>query len=83
MSCVYASLLQSVEKHLHQTGTSASRFGRDIAGDPRLVFDMRRGRQPKKPLQRRLMREVSAHGRLASTGLGLEQGDAKTLGHCP
>lgn len=82
MSCVHASLLQSVERHLHRTGMSASRFGRNIAGDPRLVFDMRRGRQPKEPLQQRLMKEVSVH--ICSSPVStLGQGVSKTPDLCP
>lgn len=39
------SLLKRVEEELRRTGVAASRFGREVAGDPRLVHDMRRGRQ--------------------------------------
>ena len=38
-------LLRRVECHLRCSGTHAARFGRDAARDPRLVFDLRRGRE--------------------------------------
>ena len=37
-------LLTIVERHLRQVEVAPSRFGRDVAGDPRFVFDLRRGR---------------------------------------
>jgi hypothetical protein len=37
-------LLRRIELHLRSTRTAATRFGRLAARDPRLVFDMRRGR---------------------------------------
>ena len=40
-------LLQSVERYLAATEMSASKFGRKVARDPRLVFDLRRGREVK------------------------------------
>jgi hypothetical protein len=41
------NLLTIVERHLRKNGTPPSRFGREAAGDPRLVFDLRRGREPR------------------------------------
>ena len=38
-------LLRLVERHLRRHKIPPSRFGKDAAGDPRLVFDMRRGRR--------------------------------------
>ena len=40
------SLLRAIERHLSKTGTKAAPFGREAVGDPRLVFDLRRGREP-------------------------------------
>jgi len=37
-------LLTRVEAFLRRTGMPPTRFGRDAARDPRLVFDLRRGR---------------------------------------
>jgi hypothetical protein len=47
-------LLSEIEKHLRQTGTPPTRFGRDAARDPRLVLDLRRGREPGRRLSERL-----------------------------
>ena len=38
-------LLRKIETFLKETGTSPTRFGRDSVRDPRLVYDMRRGRE--------------------------------------
>lgn len=43
-------LLRKVERFLVATGMSPTRFGREVAGDPRLVSDLRRGREPRRAL---------------------------------
>lgn len=40
-------LLREIEKFLRSTGVPATRFGRDAVNDPRFVFDLRRGREPR------------------------------------
>ena len=40
-------LLRDVEKYLKSSNTPAARFGREAMGDPRFVFDLRRGREPR------------------------------------
>jgi hypothetical protein len=40
-------LLRDVEKYLKISNTPAARFGREAMGDPRFVFDLRRGREPR------------------------------------
>ena len=40
-------LLREVEKFLRQSRTAPTRFGREAVGDPRFVFDLRRGREPR------------------------------------
>jgi hypothetical protein len=47
-------LLPRIERHLRRSGTPPTRFGREAACDPRLVFDMRNGREPRAALARRL-----------------------------
>ena len=42
------NLLRAIERHLAATGLSETRFGREAVGDPRLVADLRRGRQPRR-----------------------------------
>jgi hypothetical protein len=40
-------LLREVEKYLKHSNTPPARFGREALGDPRFVFDLRRGREPR------------------------------------
>lgn len=40
-------LLWQVEKYLKSSGMPPSRFGRQSLGDPRFVFDLRAGREPR------------------------------------
>lgn len=47
-------LLTRIERHLRRSGTPPTRFGRDAARDPRLVFDLRNGREPGPALAARL-----------------------------
>jgi len=35
------------EKFLRRNDTAPTRFGRDAVGDPRFVFDLRNGRDPR------------------------------------
>ena len=48
------SLLYAVEKCLRQRNIPASRFGREAASDPRFVFDLRRGREPRPKTEARV-----------------------------
>jgi len=41
------NLLREVEKFLRQNDTTPARFGREVVGDPRFVFDLRNGRDPR------------------------------------
>ena len=43
-------LLRKVESFLRQTGMPATKFGRLAAHDPRLVGDLRNGREPRSAL---------------------------------
>ncbi len=61
------SLLKKVEHHLRCHAVAPSRFGRDAAGDPRFVFDLRRGREPRAVTAARVIafiasRETTAPG---------------------
>ena len=40
-------LLREVERFLRQNDTAAASFGREVMGDPRFVFDLRNGRDPR------------------------------------
>ena len=48
-------LLHAIERHLRQTGIKPARFGREAVGDPRFVFDLRRGREPRAAVARRAL----------------------------
>ncbi len=39
-------IIVRIERFLKKNGLSATSFGRAVARDPRLVHDMRRGREP-------------------------------------
>lgn len=47
-------LLREVEKYLVSTDVSAARFGRLAMGDPRFVFDLRKGREPRETTVRKV-----------------------------
>jgi hypothetical protein len=47
-------LARRIELYLRRSGLRPTTFGRLAARDPRLVFDMRRGREPRLSLARRL-----------------------------
>jgi hypothetical protein len=40
-------LQREVEKFLRRSNIAPARFGRDAMGDPRFVFDLRNGRDPR------------------------------------
>ena len=40
-------LLREVERFLRQSEIAPTRFGREAVGDPRFVFDLRNGRDPR------------------------------------
>ena len=47
-------LLRRIERYLRETQTPATRFGREAVGDPRFVFDLRLGREPRLQTVRRV-----------------------------
>lgn len=48
------TLLRQIEIFLRETGMAPTRFGRNAVRDPRLVFDMRRGREPTMRMTKRV-----------------------------
>lgn len=48
-------LVRTIEQHLRKTGLTATRFGREATGDPRLVRDLRNGRQPGPAMAARIL----------------------------
>jgi len=53
------NLLFAIEVGLLRAGMAPSRFGREVAGDPRLVFDLRRGRQLRLGTETRVRQYLS------------------------
>lgn len=49
------TLLRRIERHLSATGMPPTRFGRETVGDPRFVFDLRAGREPRDETTRRVV----------------------------
>ncbi len=47
-------LLWMIERYLRESGTTASRFGRDAMGDPGFVAGLRQGRQTRMITERRV-----------------------------
>jgi hypothetical protein len=54
-------LLLRIERYLRRTRMPPTRFGREAANDPRLVFDLRAGREPRRPLASRIEHYLDAH----------------------
>jgi hypothetical protein len=53
------TLLMVVERHLRKNAVSPSRFGRQVSGDPRFVFDLRRGREPRPATAARVLAHIA------------------------
>lgn len=49
-------LLHKVEQHIKATRMPPTRFGRESVGDPRFVFDLRAGREPRSATIARVLR---------------------------
>jgi hypothetical protein len=52
------SLLHAIETCLRLSNVPPSRFGRDSVKDPRLVHDLRRGRQPGRRVEERVKHHI-------------------------
>ncbi|HEX8258530.1 MAG TPA: hypothetical protein VF589_12940 [Allosphingosinicella sp.] len=54
-------LLKRIESYLRKSGTPATKFGREVLGDPRFVFDLRKGREPREATEARVASYIDAH----------------------
>jgi len=54
------NLLREVEKFLRRSETAPTRFGREAVGDPRFVFDLRNGRDPRPSTVKRVLDYLDA-----------------------
>ncbi|MFN3944718.1 MAG: hypothetical protein ACK4K7_07300 [Allosphingosinicella sp.] len=48
------TLLRRIERYLRRSGLAPTRLGREVAGDPRFVLDLRRGRTPRPGTEARI-----------------------------
>lgn len=53
-------LLREIEKFLRASNVPPTRFGREVMGDPRFVFDLRNGREPRPRTEARIRRFLEA-----------------------
>ena len=54
-------LHRRIERYLRASGMPPTNFGRAAVGDPRFVFDLRRGREPRVATERRVHAWLDAH----------------------
>ncbi len=47
-------LLMRIERYLRRSGMPGTRFGKLVANDPRLVTDLRNGREPRPAMASRI-----------------------------
>ena len=53
-------LLRDVERFLRRSDVAPTRFGREVVGDPRFVFDLRNGRDPRPRTEARVRAYLEA-----------------------
>ena len=53
--------LHKIESFLAETGIPWTKFGRIVAHDPRLVGDMRNGRNPRPALAKRIENFINSY----------------------
>jgi len=54
--------LASIQRFLHRTGLPPTAFGRRAINDPRLVGDMKRGRELRPATAARVAAYIAEHG---------------------
>lgn len=52
---------QAIESFISSRGWTPTRFGREIAGDPLFVFDLREGREPRTETRQRIAKAMQTH----------------------
>ena len=55
------SFKASVESFISERDWTPTRFGREIAGDPLFVFDLREGREPRSETRQRIVRAMQVY----------------------
>lgn len=56
------TILTQIDVCMRRTGRSATRIGRESVRDPRLVFDLRRGRQLRAETRARVLQYLNLAG---------------------
>lgn len=74
------SLLHAIEVCLRVSKIPPSRFGRDSVRDPRLVHDLRRGRQPGQGVEQRVRTHIDALMRAAAESPAKASGTGRAPG---
>lgn len=54
-------LIETIDHFLHETGMSATRFGRVTTRNPRLVLDLRAGRTPGVLVRKNIEHFMNTH----------------------
>ncbi len=68
------AFIKEIDAFLQKYGWTPTRFGREIAGDPLFVFDLREGREPRSETRLRIlkiMQEYNEEGRLSPLRIGV------------
>lgn len=55
-------LLLRIERYLRRSRMKPTKFGRTVVRDPRFVFDLRQGREPRIITERRVHEWLDAQG---------------------
>lgn len=71
------SLLPVVERHLRAHALAPSRFGRLVTGDPRFVFDLRRGREPRAATRERVLVHIARVDGMVRAATSANQGEVR------
>lgn len=61
-------LLRRIERFLRDTDTPATTFGREAVSDPRFVFDLRLGREPRTEMEQRVHAFLDSRGARGGRG---------------
>lgn len=56
-------LMRKIERFLARTGMPVTKFGRLAAHDPRLIGDLRNGREPRRSLSSRIEHFMTNYGK--------------------
>lgn len=55
-----------IERYLSETGMTPTKFGKDFAGDPLFVFQLREGREPRTDTRQRILAAMAVQSGAAA-----------------